>query len=102
MTTSAELLQQGKALMNGLQFQPAQKLFEKVLETEPKSVDARIGLGRLALISNKKDQGVKFLDEALQLQPNHAEALALKGVSKMQEEDWKGAVELFNQARQSD
>jgi len=102
MTTSAELLQQGKALMNGLQFQPAQKLFEKVLETEPKSVDARIGLGRLALINNKKDQGVKFLDEALQLQPNHAEALALKGVSKMQEEDWKGAVDLFNQARQAD
>jgi tetratricopeptide (TPR) repeat protein len=102
MTTSAELIQQGKAFMNGLQFQPAQKLFEKVLETEPKSVDARIGLGRLALISNQKDQGVKFLDEALQLHPNHAEALALKGVSKMQEEDWKAAVELFNQAKQSD
>ena len=102
MTTSAVLLQQGKDLMSGLQFQPAQKLFEKVLESEPQSVDARVWLGRLALIRNQKDQGVQLLDEALKLQPGNAEALALKGVSKMQAEDWKGAVDLLNQARSSD
>ena len=56
MTTSAVLLQQGKDLMSALQFQPAQKLFEKVLESEPQSVDARVWLGRLALIRNQKDE----------------------------------------------
>lgn len=102
MTASAELLQQAKGLMNALQFEPAQKLFEKALESEPQSVDARIGLGRLALIRNETDQGVQLLDEALRMQPQNAEALALKGVSRMQIEDWKGAADLLAKARTSD
>lgn len=102
MTTSAEVLQQAKGLMNALQFESAQKLFEKALESEPQSVDARIGLGRLALIRNETDHGVQLLDEALRIQPQNAEALALKGVSRMQVEDWKGAADLLAKARTSD
>jgi len=100
--SSAEYLQQANQLMSVLQFQNAEKLYQKVLETEPKSIDARVGLGRLALIRHQTDQGVQLLEEALRLQPNHAEALALKGVSRMQAEDWKSAVELLNQARNAD
>lgn len=99
---ASESIQQAKSLMNALQFSSAQRLFENALQVDPQSVEARIGLGRLALMRNEKELGEKYLDEVLFTQPTNAEALALKGISRMQDEDWQGAVSFLEKARKSD
>src|SRR5262245_55443416 len=102
MGTSTQLIDAGKNQLNNLQFSLAEKSFVTALNQYPRSVDARIELARISFIQGEPVQAANFINEVLEIQPNNAEGMALKGVSEMQKGDWKEAVEFLEKARQSD
>lgn len=102
MNSSTQLIEEGKQLLNKLQFSPAENSFEKALKQNPRSVDARIGLARIRFVKEEIEPGVRFINEALEIQPENAEALSLKGVASMQKQAWKEAVTYLEKARQAD
>lgn len=102
MSTTTELIQEGKQLMEKLRFPEAEQRFKKALESDSRSADALVWLGRLALMKEQPQEGLRLLDEALRYAPNHAEALALKGIHHMKSEDYEKAIEFLEQAKASD
>ena len=74
MTASAELLQQAKGLMNALQFETAQKLFEKALESEPQSVEAYYYIGEAYRFKGDYSSSINAFQNALGVDPNFGPA----------------------------
>jgi tetratricopeptide (TPR) repeat protein len=102
MNTSTEYIEKGIEQLNNLQFSSAAGSFEQALKRDRHSVDARIGLARIHFVKQEYEQAAQFINEALRIQPSNAEALALKGVSSMQNEKWEDAADYFEKARQAD
>jgi tetratricopeptide (TPR) repeat protein len=88
--------------MAKLQFSEAEHSFEKALQVDPRSVDALVALGRLALIKQQRSEALQLLDRALSLHPHHAEALAVKGIYYMETDEFVRAIEVLEQAKSSD
>ena len=70
--------------------------------SDPHSVAELVRLGRLALLNRCADDALGPLNEALALQPDHAEALALKGIYWMQRKDFERAIESLERAKAAD
>lgn len=102
MTSTGQLMEEGKTYLNKFQFVPAEHSFQQALNQDPHSAEARVGLARIQLLKEQTEEGVRFLNEALEIQPSNAEALALKGISFMQKKDWKSAVTFLEKAREAD
>jgi len=56
----------------------ARRAFEHAVELEPRSADARRGLGRLALASGDVEGSLVYLDEAIRIDAADVEAHALR------------------------
>ena len=102
MTTSVELVTRANELMTRLQFTKAQECFQQALVLDARSVGALVGLGRLALLKQAGDDARALLDRALAVHPNHAEALAVKGIYWMQINEMERAIEVLEQAKVAD
>jgi tetratricopeptide (TPR) repeat protein len=93
-------MQQAMELMNEMKFTEAEKLLVEQLRTQPKSVDARIGLSKIRIMERDFDSAQMLIQEAQTLAPENAEAGALAGVLAMQQNAWDQAVDQFNVAAQ--
>src|SRR5215510_8250211 len=88
MMNSNQPIEQGNAYLNKFQLVPAKDSFREALTNDPRSAEARVGLARIQLLREQTEEGVRLINEALEIQPANADALALKGISFMQKEDW--------------
>ena len=86
-------------------------ILKKVVDLDPKHVEARIKLGKLLLLAGQSDQALKFANAAQALMTDGGEAvdaktkadvLALKAASLYKLDDKEGAVRLAKQARLED
>jgi tetratricopeptide (TPR) repeat protein len=95
---SAELIKQGQEMMSTLRLPEAEQAFGKALELDSHSSNALIWLGRVAILQDKDDEALKWLDRALSSESDFAEAIALKAVYFMKSENYERAIELLEQA----
>jgi tetratricopeptide (TPR) repeat protein len=102
VTTSSELVIRAGGLLSAMQFPEAEQCLRQAAAMNPDSVAALVGLGRLALLDRRVDEGLALLERASSLQPDCAEALALQGIYWMQQERFDRAIELLEKARAVD
>jgi tetratricopeptide (TPR) repeat protein len=95
-------LEDARAALSQLRVTEAARLYQKVLELEPNNLDALVGLGRIQLMLENEEQGLHWLDKALDIAPDHAEALALKGVHALRRGDYAAAIGFLEDARAAD
>jgi tetratricopeptide (TPR) repeat protein len=95
-------MEQGNKHFNQFEFAIAENNYRSAIKENPRSVEARVGLARIELLKEHYEQGLRFINEALEIQPSNAEALALKGVSFMQKREWESAVSFLEKARHAD
>jgi tetratricopeptide (TPR) repeat protein len=102
MTTASELVKRANNLLSSLKLIEAEECLQRAFALDSHSADALIGLGRLALVSPRGDDALSLFDRALELHPDHPEALALKAICWMKQRQFGIAVELLEQANASD
>ena len=102
MTTSLELVTRANGLLSRLQFSEAEECLRKAIAMDCRSTAALVGLGRLALLMRCVDDALPPIDRALLLQPDCAEALAVKGICWMQRKEYDRAIEFLERAKVSD
>ena len=97
-----ELVTRANGLLSSLQFSEAEQCLQKAIALDPSSVAALVGLARLALLNRGSEDALKWLDRALSLQADCADALALKGIWWMQQKRFDLAAEVLEQAKAAD
>ncbi len=70
----AGALEQGKAQLAEDNYEEAYALFQKAIERDPRSAEARYLAGRTAQLQNNLPEAKRHLSEALRLAPTHREA----------------------------
>src|SRR4051794_19002491 len=93
-------VQQGKELVEQCRFDEARQHFQDLSAKADYHLEAEVWLGRLDLMMFQLDTALAHLDSVLEIQPNHAEALALKAACHMESEEYEEAVRLLETARQ--
>lgn len=81
----------------GLDWQGMYGLLTKVVELDPKQLEAQLRLGKLLLAGNQLDKALAASDAALGLAPDDLNALALRAAVLLRLDDAKGAVALARQ-----
>ncbi|MDP3088406.1 MAG: tetratricopeptide repeat protein [Methylotenera sp.] len=71
-------------------------MLNKVVELDPKHVEAKVKLGRLLLVGGKVDEVLEISNAALALAPNDPAVQSLKAATLLKLDDPKAAVELAN------
>ncbi len=74
----------------------------KVVELDPKDVDARLKLARLMLMTNSPDDVLKMVDAALALNERSADALVIKAAALFKSNDPAGAIDQAQKALEID
>jgi protein O-GlcNAc transferase len=95
---ATQLIEEGKQFAAKLELENAEAKFNKVLNSDPGSIDARIWLGKVALMKGQSEVASNFLKEALAIEPKDAEALALQGVSELQKGNLEAALHYLQSA----
>lgn len=85
----------GAAYMNTMNVKDAERLFTAAIELDPASIDANIGLARIALLNMQPDTAHKHVDRVLQYEPDSASALLIRGSLYGQQRDFVAAKKLF-------
>ena len=93
---------QGIEQMKTLQFRSAEKSFQEALQSDSRSLEARIWLARLALLRKQNKEALQHVEKALQMQPDCADAIALKGMIRLIEKKDAEGVELLEKAKRID
>ena len=96
---STELINKGKELMEKAQFTAAEQKFREALKADLRSIEAMLWLTRLALMKGDRQAAHRLVDEALKVKPDHAEAIALRGVIAMTGEKFDEAVANLEMAK---
>ena len=73
-------------------------LLNKVVELDPKHLQARIKLGRMLVAAGKLDQAMKVSDIAMAMNPADADVRALRATVLLKRGDRNGAIEMANSA----
>ena len=94
-----ELIAKGKDLMQKARFAEAEKQFQQVITTNPRSAEAMVSLARIALLRRDISGAQKQLSGALKVTSNDAEAIALQGVIFMTQGKFGEAVEQLEKAK---
>ena len=93
-----QLIEEGKQFAAKLELENAEVKFSKALNSDPRSIDARIWLGKVALMKGQSEVASNFLKEALAIEPKDAEALALQGVCELQIGNLEAALQYLQSA----
>ncbi len=91
-------IEEGKQFAAKLELENAEAKFNKALNSDPRSIDARVWLGKVALMKGQSEVASNFLKEALAIEPKDAEALALQGVSELQKGNLDTALQYLQSA----
>lgn len=97
-----QLIEEGKQFAAKLELEKAEAQFNNALNSDPGSIDARIWLGKVALMKGQSDIASNFLREALAIEPKDAEALALQGVCELQQGNLEAAIQYLQSAEKLD
>ena len=73
----------------------ARRAYQAILELDPDSVDARIGLVRVAMRTGDPEASEPLLADALRVAPNHAALLGLRGDLAFRLARYPDAVDLY-------
>ncbi len=92
------LVVRAHAHMQKAQPKEAEKTFGEALEQNPKSVDAMLGLARMAALNQQWDKAIELTDKALAIDPNSSEGWAIKGEIARQKGDLAAADSDFDKA----
>ncbi len=92
----------GDMRLRGRQFDLAREAFEKVVQAEPKSVDALVKLGGAYFALDKRDKAAQSYRSALALDPNNALATYNLGRIALRENRLDDARKLLTRASQLD
>src|SRR5262245_33602658 len=88
MDSANQLFEAGK-------FAEAGKLYSKIIAQNPKDFSATLQLGRIGLLSNRLDDAQKWLEKAITLQPDNADAKVMLAEAFYRRDDFaKAAVAL--------
>jgi len=87
--TANRLFQTGK-------FTEAGKIYARVAAQDPKYYAAILGLGRIALLSNRLDDARKWLEKAIILQPDDADAKVMLAAAFYRRDDFQKAAAALN------
>ena len=85
MDSAGQLFRAGK-------FSEAGKLYSQVAAQNPKDYSAILQLGRIALLSNRLDEAQKWLETALALQPENADAKIMLAEAFYRRDDFQKAA----------
>jgi len=102
MASADRLINEAQSALQKLRFAEAGKLYHDALKIDPHSLEAKVGLGRLELMRENEEAGLKLLDEVLDSAPHYAEALALKGINALRKGDYPVAIGFLEDARAAD
>jgi tetratricopeptide (TPR) repeat protein len=102
MATAKQFSEQGNEHLNKLQFGEAEKCFQSALKADANSIGARIGVARICILRKKNNEAENLVNDALQLAPQDADALCLRGLLYMRNEQWKEAIPYLEKARKAD
>src|SRR6266446_1286325 len=87
--TANRLFQTGK-------FAEAGKIYARVAAQDPKYYATILGLGRIALLSNRLDDARKWLEKAIILQPDDADAKVMLAAAFYRRDDFQKAAAALN------
>ncbi len=76
----------------------ARPFYERVIEDNPKSVEAVLGLARVDQLSGRRTAAEEGFQKALQLSPNSPVVLDAAGQFYQSEGNWVQAIQYFNSA----
>ena len=74
----------------------------KIAELDPKDIDARLRLAKLALLGGALDQALDWANKAGEIDPKNAAAITLKAGILLRLNDHKGAIEEAHKALEID
>jgi hypothetical protein len=77
-------------------FAEAGKIYARVADQDPKDYAAILGLGRIALLSNRLDDAQKWLERAIALRPDDADAKAMLAEAFYRRDDFQKAAASLN------
>jgi tetratricopeptide (TPR) repeat protein len=99
---SDELVSQGKSLLDKMEFEKARQLFREALQYDSNHSDALSWLALLSFLELKREEGFKFLEQALRKQPPSAMAVALQGIAYLMDEEYNEAIGALQKAKTLD
>lgn len=73
-------IEDGKAKLDEGNVEEAVACFERALEADPESIDARIGLARAMILWNDMEEATTYLEPVIAAHPDHAEANLYLGI----------------------
>lgn len=93
-----ELIEKAKAQLTANKGAEAEGLLRQAIALDRQSVNAHVELARILSASQRDEEANKMVDEALNLSPQDAEVLALKGLMLAQEENYRDAIDYYRRA----
>ena len=90
--SAGRLFQAGK-------FAEAGKLYSQIVAQNPKDFSATLQLGRIALLSNRLDDTQKWLEKAITLQPDDADAKIMLAEAFYRRDDFQKAAAALKRRR---
>ena len=78
------------------------ELYQEVLATDPKHLDALMGLGEMYQLTGERDRLTEVIGRVTSLHPNDAKAWAWVAVKHGQAKNWTAAVDAYGRAAKID
>lgn len=88
-------LRLGGGMVGTADYEGAEAHFRAALQLDPDDVRSRFGLGKTLVLAGRHEEGVEWLDGALELRPLWGDAYYLRGVARMRSRDFEGAASDF-------
>src|SRR5437879_12019737 len=98
MGSAREKIEKAKALLQANKAAEAEGQLRQAMALDKRSIEARVELARILGATGRIAECAKLADEALSIDPNSADALALKGLSLAREGDYAGAISYYRKA----
>lgn len=95
---AAILVARANARAQKRELELAGKVFGEALAVDPRSVDALLGLGRLAALQGRLDEALERADQVLLLDVKNSDAWVIKAGVARQRGDTVGAAEAYDKA----
>ena len=101
MTTAQQHVEQAKAFLTSNRVKEAEAALRKAIALDRKEIPARVELARILGASGRLDEFNKLIEEVLSMAPGDSDALTLKGLHLIMQENYHQAIELFRRALES-
>jgi tetratricopeptide (TPR) repeat protein len=98
MTSVSEALQLAMQHHRANHYSKAQRVYSKILESQPNQPDALYGLGILFQQIGQPETAAKLLNTALKVQPNSARVWFSLGNLHQTNQDFEAAIKAYQQA----